>query len=208
MEPETEGRNFIDLKDIYGKPIVKMFIDETSRSSGEGWVHYLRTKPDGIFPAWKSSFLKRVKAPSGKVYIVGCGIYNMKIEKEIISNVVDEAAALIEKEGPAAFDRIRDKTGPFVFLDTYVFVDRPDGVELVNPAFPSVEGKNFMNFMDATGKYLAAEYIDTALKKGSGWVTYLWPKPGETRPSIKHSYVKKAVYGGEAFIVGSGAYLE
>lgn len=208
VEPQTEGKNFIDLKDAGGKPIIKMFIDTTSGNDGEGWTHYLWPKPDTVFPSWKSSFLKRVKAPSGKIYIVGCGIYDMKMEKELISGVVDDAVALIEKEGEKAFAKIRDKTGPFVFLDTYVFVDTPDGEELVNPAFPSVEGKNFMGFRDAGGKAIAVDYINLALKQGSGWTTYLWPKPGETKSSTKHTYVKKAVFGKETFIVGSGAYLD
>jgi signal transduction histidine kinase len=208
VEPDTEGKNFIDLKDAYGKPIIKMFIDATSGKGGEGWTHYLWPKPDSVFPSWKSSFLKRVTVPSGKTYIIGCGIYNMNIEKDMIAGVVDAAAALIEKEGRAAFAEIRSKAGPFVFLDTYVFVDTPNGDELVNPAFPSVEGRNFKGFRDAGGKIIAEEYIGLALRKGSGWTSYLWPKPGETAPSMKHTYVRKAESGGETFIVGSGAYLE
>jgi signal transduction histidine kinase len=132
----------------------------------------------------------------------------MKMEKDLISAIVDEAAALVENEGKAAFGKIRDKTGPFVFRDTYVFVDTPDGVELVNGAFPSVEGKNLMTFRDASDKYVVEEYINAALKKGSAWVTYLWPKPGETNPSIKYTYVKKATFGDETFIVGSGVYMD
>jgi signal transduction histidine kinase len=206
-EPETEGKNFMDFRDAYGKHIVKMALALTSGKTGEGWRHYMWAKPDSIFPEWKSAFLKRVTIPSGKTYIVGCGIYNMKMEKEFIVNAVNEAAALIEKEGPVAFDKIRDEAGPFLFLDTYIFVDRPDGVELVNPAFPSLEGRNLIDYKDASGKYLVKEYIDVAMKNGSGWVTYMWPKPGETKPSVKHTYVKKAVFGGETFIVGSGTYL-
>jgi signal transduction histidine kinase len=207
-DQQTEGKNFLDEKDAYGKPVIKMLIDATSGASGEGWTHYLWPKPEAIFPSWKSSFVKRVKAPSGKTYVVGCGIYNMKMDKEFIVGVVDQATALIEKEGTKAFPKLRDKAGPFVFLDTYVFVGTPEGVVLVDPAFPGVESTSIIGFRDSDSKSVTVEYIDIALKNGSGWVTYRWPKPGETGPSTKHVYVKKAVSDGETFIVGSGAYLD
>jgi signal transduction histidine kinase len=207
-DPQTEGKNFLNEKDAYGKPVIRMLIDEISGKSGDGWAHYLWPKPDAIFPSWKSSFVKRVKVPSGKTYIVGCGIYDMKMDKDFITGVVDQAAALIEKEGTKAFVKLRDKAGPFVFLDTYVFVGTPEGIVLVDPAFPGVESTSIIGFRDANNKAVTVEYIDMALKNGSGWVTYLWPKPGETSPSVKHVYVKKVVSDGKTYIVGSGMTLD
>ncbi|MDD5495652.1 MAG: cache domain-containing protein [Candidatus Omnitrophica bacterium] len=203
-----EGKNEMNLKDANGKPIVSMLIETASGKDGEGWVHYLWPKPRQIEPSWKSAFAKAVTAPSGKIYIVGSGCYDLKMEKKFISDVVDEASKLIEKKGAKAFADIRDKAGAFTFLDTYVFVDTPDGVEVVNAAFPSIEGKNMMNFRDVGGKYVVMDYINAALTKGSAWVDYLWPKPGETNPSIKYTYVRKVNHGNEVFIVGSGAYLD
>jgi signal transduction histidine kinase len=43
-------------------------------------------------------------------------------------------------------------------------------------------------------------------EKGSGWVDYWWPKPGETQPALKVSYVKLAKHGGESFVLGCGVY--
>jgi len=207
-DPALEGKNQIGLKDVNNKPIIKGLIKEAANKRGEGWFHYQWPEPGSIFPLWKSTFVKQATAPSGKSYIVGSGLYNMKMEKEFIVAVVNAAAALIEKEGRRAFPAIRDRSGPFTFLDTYVFIDNPAGVELVNGAFPNVEGRNLMDYKDSTGKYLVREYITVALTRGSGWVDYLWPKPGQSVPSKKHTYVRKVKYGDEVFIVGSGAYLE
>jgi hypothetical protein len=80
-------------------------------------------------------------------------------------------------------------------------------VEVVNGGFPDIEGKNILDYKDPDGKYLTRDIINTAATKGSGWVDYLWPKPGETKPSRKHTYVRKAVYGGNTYAVGSGAYI-
>ncbi len=207
-DPALEGKNQIDLKDMIGRPIVKMFIEKTSDKDGVGWVHYMWPRPNSIFPTWKSTFVRRVIAPSGKAYIVGCGIYNMKMEEDFIVAEVNEAAVLIEQKGRAAFDALRDKIGSFVFLDTYIFVDTPDGTELVNGGFPGIEGKKIIDLKDANGKYMVRDYIDLALKNGEGWVKYFWPKPGSDKPLEKHTYVKKVSYGGETFIVGCGAYME
>lgn len=207
-DPALEGKNQIELKDVHNKFIIKGLIQEATGEKKEGWFYYQWPEPGSIFPLWKSSFVKLVIAPSGKKYIVGSGLYNMKMEKEFIVGIVDSAAMLIEKEGRQAFPIIRDKAGPFMFLDTYVFIDSPDGVELVNGAFPNIEGRNLMDYKDASGKYMVRGYIGTALTKGAGWVDYLWPKPGQLVSSKKHTYVRKAKYGDEIFIVGSGTYLE
>lgn len=207
-DPALEGKNQIELKDVNDKLIIEGIIKEASIGKKEGWFHYQWPEPGSIFPLWKSAFVKQAIAPSGKEYIVASGLYNMKMEKEFIVAVVDAASALIEKEGEGAFAAIRDKAGPFMFLDTYVFVDSPDGKELVNGAFPNIEGRNLMDYKDSNGKYIVRDYINLALTRGAGWIDYLWPKPGQSEPSRKHAYVRKAKYGDEIFIVGSGAYLK
>jgi len=45
-----------------------------------------------------------------------------------------------------------------------------------------------------------------AEEDGSGWVFYKWPKPGETEPSNKCSFVKKIVSKGDTYVVGTGIY--
>jgi signal transduction histidine kinase len=140
--------------------------------------------------------------------VVGSGVYNMRLERAFIEDVVDRAAALIEARGRGAFDRLRDKTGPFRFMDIYVFVDTPDGTELVNPAQPSLEGTNLMGLKDVNGKPVAREYIAAAMKDGRAWVEYFWYRPGDNVPARKETFVRKVRSNGETFIVGSGLYLD
>jgi len=207
-DPTIEGLQASAIKDVLGRPYGKMFLDVAASPSGEGWVHYMYPEPGEIFPTWKSSFLKRVRFPSGKQYVIGAGIYRMRMDKAFIQDVVDRAAALIADQGEKAFDQLRDKTGPFVFMDTYVFVDSPDGVELVNPAQPSLEGMNIIDLKDVKGKALTREYIAAAMKDGSAWVEYYWYKPGQNTPSRKEAYVRKVQSGGHTYVVGSGIYVE
>ena len=122
--------------------------------------------------------------------------------------MVDRAAELVSRRGKQAFDRLRDRTGPFFFMDTYVFVTSPEGVELVKPAQPSLEGKNLLDLKDVNGKLLAREYIAAAMEQGSAWVSYHGYKPGDNTPVAKQTYVRKVQSGGDTFVVGAGLYLE
>jgi signal transduction histidine kinase len=206
VEPESEGQNDAGLKDVIGRAIGKMILETGSSASGEGWVHYMYPEPGEVFPTWKSSFVKRVTYPDGKQYIVGSGIYNMEMDKAFIEDVVNRAATLVEQQGKEAFVLLRDKKGPFVFMDTYVFVDNLQGVELVNAAQPGIEGKNLINEKDINGKFLERDIIDSATKKGSAWVEYYWYKPGQNEPAHKQAFVRKVQHGNETYIVGAGLY--
>jgi signal transduction histidine kinase len=207
-DPAGEGQNVSGMKDVLGRPIGKMILEAADSPSGEGWMHYMYPEPQDIFPTWKSTFVKRVTFPSGKQYILGCGIYNMQMDKAFIEDVVHHAATLIADHGKEAFAQLRDKTGPFVFLDTYVFVNAPDGTELVNPAQPSLEGKNLIDLRDLKGKAVIRDEIAAALKDGSAWLDLYWYKPGSNTPALKKTFVKKVQRGRDTYIVGSGFYLE
>ena len=130
-------------------------------------------------------------------------------EAKQIAALVDRAAALIESRGKDAFTEFRKKDSAWYKGNTYVFVDDMSGTALVNPPSPEIEGKNFMDMKDAKGKVIIREFIETAETKGSGWVFYWWPKPGENKPSEKMSYIRKAkMPGGKMVIVGAGIYVE
>ena len=206
--PAGEGQNLRDMKDILGRPIGKMILNTGGSAAGEGWIHYMYPEPGDIFPTWKSTFVKRVTFPSGIEHIIGCGIYNMQMDKAFIEDVVNRAAALVAGQGQEAFALLRDKTGPFVFMDTYVFVTSPDGTELVNPALPSLEGRNLIDLKDLNGNAVIRDEIAAVMKAGSAWLDMSWFKPGHNTPALKQTFVRKAQFGQDTYIVGSGIYLD
>lgn len=207
-EPDTEGQNLFESVDALGRKLVQMILEAAAGPSGEGWVHYMYPEPGNIFPAWKSSFVKRVTFPSGTPYVVGCGIYNMRMNEAFIEDVVDRAATLIQERGREAFPRLRDRRGPFIFMDTYVFVQSPDGTELVNPGQPALEGRNLLDLRDLTGKPVIRDEIALAMQNGSGWLQLEWYRPGDNTPARKWTFVRKVQRGPETFIVGSGIYVD
>jgi len=122
--------------------------------------------------------------------------------------LVDEAAALLESKGKESFTEFRKKDSKWLKGDTYIFVLDMSGKGLLNPYNPELDGKSLIDFKDANGKAFVQEYIEIAKTKGSGWVEYIFPKPGESKPSKKKSYVKKVNVGEETLIVGSGFYMD
>lgn len=205
--PILEGRNLIELRDPDGKPIVDLFIRQLARGQAEGWVHYLWPRPGETVLTWKSSYVRRVQAPDGKPYIVGSGVYNLPMEKLFMVDRVEEAAALIWAEGKQAFATLRDRAGGFIFYDAYVFVMSEEGVELVNPAFPGLEGRNVVEeIQNPDGSYPARALLEAVAGKESAWAEYQWPRPNEEKLSRKLAYLKKVRVGDQVLIVGAGIY--
>lgn len=120
---------------------------------------------------------------------------------------VKEAAALIEKEGEAAFPKLRGDS-PFIFGGTYIWIhDLDTNVMYMHPIKPKMEGKSQAGMADVKGKPIFIEMARVISEQGgAGWVDYVWPKPGEKEPSLKVSYVKLAKHGGKNYVLGCGAY--
>ncbi len=126
-------------------------------------------------------------------------------EKQVVA-LVNKAAVLIDKDGKAAFTELRKKDSEWFHGDTYLFVYDLKANVLLNPAFPQREGTNVTGQKDANGKPLHDAMIQMAETKGSGWVDYVFPKPGQTTPSQKWAYVKKVTVDGVPSLVASGFY--
>lgn len=131
--------------------------------------------------------------------------------KQIVA-LVKKAAALIDSQCPlacrSAFSEFRKSGSEWRTGDTYLFVADMKGIALFNAGFPELEGTDVSRLKDASGKLINMELKKTAQSKGAGWVDYMWPKPGQTQPSQKWSYVKAVMFDGAPAYVGAGFYPE
>ena len=123
-----------------------------------------------------------------------------------IEAMVNKAAALLETKGEAAFPDFRIRNSEWWFDNTYLFVYDKDFNVLLNPAFPKREGTNVHGQKDVNGKPFHDEFMNVVLSKGSGWVDYMFPKPGQTQPTQKWSYVKAVKIDGIPGLIGAGFY--
>jgi cytochrome c len=131
-----------------------------------------------------------------------------KEAKQIVA-LVEKAAALTESKGKAAFPEFQEKGSEWLKGETYIFIADMNGTILMHPANPEHETKSILDMKDANGKTFMREFVETAKTKGSGWVEYMWPKPGEKKPSKKLSYIKRAkMPNGETVLVGAGTYKQ
>jgi cytochrome c len=128
-------------------------------------------------------------------------------EAKRIEALVNKAATLVDTKGKAALSEFRERGSEWWSGDVYVFAYSPDGIVLLNPAFPAREGRAYHGEKDKKGKAFHDELLKTAETKGSGWVDYWLPKPGQTEPSHKWSYVKAVKAEGVA-LVGAGFFPE
>lgn len=207
--PDLVGKDMMDMTDDNGKPIMKWFIKKAKNDKHGEWIHYFWRKQGESMPTWKSTYVELATAPDGKEFVVGSGAYDIAMDKEFAIEAVNEAIELMVAEGDSvAFISMREKSSPFLFKNTYIFVMDSAYILVVDPPFPELEGTNVYEFQDSHGKYLFQEFMQVANDQGAGWVDYMWPKPGDTIPSDKSSYIKLIEVDGMPYIVGMGIYVE
>lgn len=77
---------------------------------------------------------------------------------------------------------------------------------IMRPFKPELDCKDPSDLKDPNGKVLFVDMAKVCKDKGEGFVDYMWPKPGESQPVPKVSYVK--VFKPWGWIIGSGIYLD
>jgi len=140
------------------------------------------------------------------VFFAGLVVAADKATKDECVAKCKEAATMVKEKGvEATLDAIKDRNGPFVWKDTYVFcIDVESGKMLAHPIKPKLIGKMLMGIKDTNGKMFFVEYVNKAKSKGEGWVDYMWPKPGEKKSSPKLSYIYRVP--GENLVMIAGIY--
>lgn len=128
---------------------------------------------------------------------------NETVKSELVS-YVNDAVALVQEKGDASFNEFY--TSKWYQGDKYIFIWKLDGVRVVYPPDPKAVGQNMTSLKDYDGKPIGELFIEAA-KNGNGWVEYRWPKPSQSWPSTKVTYIKKAQYQNNEYLVGSGIYL-
>ncbi|MEW5788751.1 MAG: cache domain-containing protein, partial [Pseudomonadota bacterium] len=88
----------------------------------------------------------------------------------------------------------------------YLWINDMTPRMVMHPIKPELDGKDLSDSKDPTGKPLFLDMVRVVRTQGGGYVRYQWPKPGESAPVDKLSYV--AGYAPWGWVVGSGIYLD
>lgn len=138
-------------------------------------------------------------------------------KRNATKNVVDVAYTLIasyesrvkagtmktEEAQKAAFANIRSLRYQG---DEYFGIMDLHAKMMMHPIKPELEGKDMSDGKDSNGKLFFQEFVKVAKDKGDGFVQYYWPKPNETKPSPKLTYIKLFPQWG--CIIFSGIYID
>ncbi|MDP2522699.1 methyl-accepting chemotaxis protein [Neptunomonas phycophila] len=89
--------------------------------------------------------------------------------------------------------------------DGYIFVYTYDGVNVVNAAKQTLEGKNLIDLKDPDGVPIIKELINAA-KSGGGYVNYKWAKPSKEMDIPKLSYADSI--DEFKWMIGTGFYID
>ena len=127
---------------------------------------------------------------------------------ELAKAKVEAAASLVAAVGEAAFPKLKDPNGEFRFANGkgYIWIHNLQGVMVMHPISPELEGKDMLAYKDSGGFEFFVAMNELVRKHGAGWVVYMWPKPGRKYEELKGSYVKLVSKNGKDYVLGCGMY--
>ncbi|WP_343642537.1 methyl-accepting chemotaxis protein [Roseateles sp.] len=88
----------------------------------------------------------------------------------------------------------------------YLWINDMTPKMVMHPIKPELVDKDLSGNKDPNGLALFVAFVDTVKASGSGFVDYLWPKPGAKDPEPKRSYV--AGFKPWGWVIGSGVYID
>jgi len=90
--------------------------------------------------------------------------------------------------------------------DGYFWVDNTDYILQVLPPNPAAEGMNRENLKDVNGKQMVKELVDGAVRNGSVFVEYWFPKLANEQAYPKLGYT--ALFEPWGWVIGTGEYID
>ena len=90
--------------------------------------------------------------------------------------------------------------------DNYFWINDEHPTMVMHPMKPELDGKDLSDLKDPDGKAIFVEFVNAARNPEGDFVYYQWPKPGQTQPVAKLSFVKRFAPWG--WIVGTGIYID
>jgi signal transduction histidine kinase len=117
--------------------------------------------------------------------------------------MLEAAVAALEADEAAALTAFTAGEPPFRDRDLYVFCAGADGIMSAHGANTALIGENLRALADVNGFAFGEAFYATAVAGEYRTVEYHWPRPGESEPAAKVSYLTMA---GDQ-LCGVGYYL-
>lgn len=150
----------------------------------------------------------------------GFAIYSLRADavaahKARIKDLVDSARGMVAHYRKLETDNILSRKEAQVRAkealrmtrfgaDDYYFIYDFDGRAVMVASSPEIEGKMMLGSTDRKGFRIWDSFVDVAHGPGRGFVTYWFPRVGQTTPELKTSYI--ATVPEWQWIIGTGVY--
>lgn len=197
--PDLVGDDLSDFRDSDDSLVIQGIIDVASPAGGLATYRFSNPATGEEEP--KDSWVVRHDN-----LIFGSGDYIT--EAEWAQQMVDDALALYDEMGTAAFDVIND-SGDFIQGEIYVFVTGLDGFSKAHAYNPSLQDTSRADLTDSRGTRITDLLIDGATNAGA-WVTYYRNNPSfcaDDSPTEDCEQAKKAwVVLRDDYVFGSGYF--
>lgn len=194
------GLKVLDTVDAAGEPLFREMIAVTEKQD-EASIRYvwLNRKSNRVEP--KVAWVHR----EGD-YVLGVGYYAPRSTADDARKLLDNASALIRKQGMAkALASFNDSKGAFVHDDLYVFaVNLKSGKFEAHGMNPKWTGTDAHELHDVEGHPLIKEMLELAKSKGEGTVDYVWRNPVTNAVEKKRTFIRRE----NGSLIGVGFYRE
>lgn len=143
--------------------------------------------------------------------------YVFEERQRAVKQQVENALSIIQnaydqfKKGYLSEDEAKSKALNVIKViryDTsnYFWINDMGPKMVMHPIKPELDGKDLSANADPTGKKLFLAFVDEVKAHKSGYVDYMWPKPGAEKPVAKISYV--AGFEPWGWVIGTGDYVD
>ncbi|MCP4971971.1 MAG: methyl-accepting chemotaxis protein, partial [Arcobacter sp.] len=151
------------------------------------------------------SFYKRTSKEKIKAEVKDFLMQQMDFLYSIIENEYKKNAGIIPDE--ELEDRLKGIIESTRYGQSgYFWINDTDAVMVMYPIKPELNGKDLYDYKDKNGKQIFKEFAKVAKYSNSGFVDYVWPKPGYQKPQNKISYVK--LFSPFNWVIGTGEYVD
>ncbi len=141
----------------------------------------------------------------------------MKEKQDATRHIVEATMAIVEqhdadvKAGKMTLEQAKKDTTEIISKiryekKEYLWINDLQTVCIMHPIKPELNGKNLSDLKDPKGVAIFVEFVKVCKTSGSGFVNYMWPKPGEKDPVPKTSFVQ--LYEPWGWVLGSGIYVD
>ncbi len=158
----------------------------------------------------------------GAVLLAGYDLYNLRQRMQadratLVQSTVEVAAGIVARyharaeagELPveqAQADALAELESLRYRGEEYFWVNDQRPAMLMHPFSKKLIGQELGDLSDPNGVKIFQVMLETVRSQGSGFVSYMWPKPGAEAPQPKISYVTGFAPWG--WVIGSGLYID